>query len=111
MHQSKEKKESHTAHHSKYSHSHEASDHPVIQPAQSYSSGIAQIIQSAGGLLSSVSRDTLVIVMLFISLFGGGYILIRQAEVIERNTTVMQEMKAIMQNIADYEKKNDLVHP
>ena len=49
--------------------------------------------------------------MLFISLFGGGYILIRQAEVIERNTTVMQEMKAIMQNIADYEKKNDLVHP
>ena len=72
--------------------------------AQPYSRGVAQIIQSSGNLLSSVNRDTLVIVMLFAALFGIGYLLVKQMESVDHNTDVMMEMKAVMIQIAEYEK-------
>lgn len=72
---------------------------PIHQP---YPNAIAQIIQSLGHLLISVSRETLVIVMLFSCLGGVGFILFKQTEVVERNTAVMAEMKGILKQISDY---------
>jgi hypothetical protein len=75
-------------------------------PPTPYSSAIAQIIQSLGQLLVSVSRETLVIVMLFSCLGGVGFILYKQTEVVERNTAVMAEMKGILKQISDYHREH-----
>jgi hypothetical protein len=80
---------------------------PPVSPAQpqlSYSSSVAQIIQSLSNLLSSVNRETLIIVLLFVSLFATGYLCFKQMEVVDHNTDVMIEMKAILKDLSDFEK-------
>lgn len=86
-------------------HSQEPASHPP-QIQQPHPNAIAQIIQSLGQLLISVSRETLVIVMLFSCLGGVGFILFKQTEVVERNTAVMAEMKGILKQISDYHREH-----
>jgi hypothetical protein len=72
---------------------------PVPIPPPVYSSMAAQIIQSTSNLLNSVSRDTLIVVLLFVALFAAGYISYKQIDVIDHNTAVMNEMKVLLQEM------------
>lgn len=68
-------------------------------PLPAYSSATAQVIQSVSTLLTSVNRDTLIVVLLFVALFAAGYISYKQIDVIDHNTTVMNEMKILLQEM------------
>lgn len=90
---------------------------PCPQTAQpQYSSIVAQTIQALGNLLTSVNKDTLIIVIFSAMLFGGGYLLYLQVKAleantiaVERNTSVSNEMKIFIQEVVReiHEKKID----
>jgi hypothetical protein len=88
---------------------------PPSNPPQ-YSSIVAQSIQALTNLLTSVNKDTLIIVIFSAMLFGGGYLLYLQVKAleantiaVERNTSVNNEMKVFIQEVVRemHEHKND----
>lgn len=85
-------------------------------PPPQYSSIVAQSIQALTKLLTSVNKDTLIIVIFSAMLFGGGYLLYLQVKAleantiaVERNTSVNNEMKVFIQEVVRemHEHKND----
>jgi hypothetical protein len=85
-------------------------------PPPQYSSIVAQSIQALTNLLTSVNKDTLIIVIFSAMLFGGGYLLYLQVKAleantiaVERNTSVNNEMKVFIQEVVRemHEHKND----
>lgn len=77
---------------------------PPSQPQ--YSSIVAQTIQAVSNLLTSVNKDTLIIVIFSALLFGGGYLLYLQVKAleantlaVERNTSMNDQLKVFIQEI------------